>query len=73
MMMVGSITVSALTLVTFAGCLVWAYLTHDENAKALLVGAAVANSTAAVQFWLGSSAGSQKKDDTIAAAKGSTP
>lgn len=59
----GAIAVSVLVLGIFAGCLVIAYVTRDNSSIALLVGAAVSMATTAVGFWLGSSAGSQKKDD----------
>jgi hypothetical protein len=36
----------------------------------LTIGVAIANATTAVGFWLGNSAGSQKKDDVIGAALG---
>lgn len=68
----GAIAVSILTLLTFAGCLVIAYVSRDQTSIALLVGAVVANASTAVSYWLGSSRGSQKKDE-IMAAKGPVP
>jgi hypothetical protein len=68
----GAIIVSVVTLLTFSGALVVAfYIKETDVGKSLLqltVGAAIANATTAVGFWLGSSSGSQKKDDVIGAA-----
>ena len=69
----GAIAVSVLTLITFAGCLVVAYLKQDQTSIALLVGAVVANASTAVSYWLGSSSGSAKKDDTIAQRPTTSP
>ena len=63
---------SLVTLLTFTGALIVAFFTKDTPIGAsllqLTVGAAIANATTAVGFWLGSSSGSQKKDDVIGAA-----
>jgi hypothetical protein len=64
----GAIAVSVVTLLTFTGALIVAYISNKENLLELTVGAAIANATTAVGFWLGSSSGSQKKDDVIGAA-----
>ena len=75
----GAIIVSVVTLLTFTGALVVSFLTlsHSQdqdvlklstNLLNLTVGAAIANATTAVGFWLGSSSGSQKKDEVIGAA-----
>src|SRR5271167_262106 len=66
----GAIIVSVVALVTFTGALIVAYLMGDKAVGLLnlTVGAAIANATTAVGFWLGSSSGSQKKDDVISAA-----
>lgn len=68
----GAIIVSVVTLLTFSGALVVAfYIKETDVGKSLLqltVGAAIANATTAVGFWLGSSSGSQKKDEVIGAA-----
>lgn len=64
--MYGAIAVSVLSLVIFSVCLGVAFFLKDSNAMTLLIGAAIANSTACVQYWIGSSSGSQKKDETIA-------
>ena len=64
----GAIVVSAVALLTFTGALVVAFVIKDPALLNLTVGAAIANATTAVGFWLGSSSGSQKKDDVIGAA-----
>lgn len=64
----GAIIVSIVTLLTFTGALVVSFFVKDGTALLnLTVGAAIANATTAVGFWLGSSSGSQKKDDVIGA------
>ena len=64
----GAIIVSTVTLLTFTGALVVAFVIKDPALLNLTVGAAIANATTAVGFWLGSSSGSQKKDEVIGAA-----
>lgn len=64
----GQIAVSLASMVIFAGTVVVAFFFKDPNLLLLVVGAVIANATSAVQFWIGSAAGSQKKDDTIATA-----
>jgi|SRR5689334_11952697 hypothetical protein len=64
----GAIIVSVVTLLTFTGALVVSFFFKDSGLLNLTVGAAIANATTAVGFWLGSSSGSQKKDDLIGAA-----
>lgn len=65
----GSIVVSVLSLLIFVGVVVVALAVKNEQMLLMLVGAAIANAGTAVQFWLGSSASSQKKDETIATQK----
>ncbi len=62
----GAIAISVLASLIFVVAFAIAYLSHDATSIALLVGAAIANFSTAVAFWLGSSAGSQKKDERIA-------
>jgi hypothetical protein len=69
----GSIIVSVVALATFTGALVVSFFFKDSGLLNLTVGAAIANATTAVGFWLGSSSGSQKKDDVIGAALASSP
>lgn len=64
----GAIATSVLTLLTFAGTLVIVFFFKDSGMLNLMVGAVIANATTAVNFWLGSSSGSQKKDDALARA-----
>ena len=63
----GAIIVSVVALLTFTAALVVAFF-NDKSLLQLTVGAAIANATTAIGFWLGSSSGSQKKDDVIGAA-----
>ena len=63
----GAIIVSVVTLLTFTGALVVSFFFKDSGLLNLTVGAAIANATTAVGFWLGSSSGSQKKDELISA------
>lgn len=62
----GAIAVSVAVLVTFIVALGIAFFLKNDTMLNVLVGTAAANATTAVGFWLGSSASSQKKDDTIA-------
>ena len=68
----GAIIVSVVTLLTFSGAIIVAFYIKDTSIGGpllqLTVGAAIANATTAVGFWLGSSSGSQKKDEVIGAA-----
>jgi hypothetical protein len=64
----GAIIVSVLALLIFTGALVVAFFHPELNLLQLTVGAAIANATTAVGYWLGSSSGSQKKDEVIGAA-----
>lgn len=69
----GQISVSSIALLTFAGCLIVSFLLKDSQMELLVVGAAVANATTVVNYWLGSSSGSKGKDATIAAQKPPLP
>lgn len=62
----GLLAIYAMTLV--AGTVVGAFVVGEPNLRAALAGAVVGYAAAAIQFYFGSSTGSQKKDDTIAAA-----
>jgi len=62
----GAIVTSILAMSAFLGALIIAYATGDHASITLLIGAVIANSTTTVGFWLGSSAGSQKKDERLA-------
>ena len=63
----GAPAISIYTLTIMIGAMAIAWLTKNDNAMTLLTGAAIANATTIINFWVGSSAGSQKKDETIAA------
>lgn len=65
--------VTAVALLTFVGALVASFFYHDDALINLTVGAAIANATSAVQYWLGSSIGSAKKDETISQNQKSGP
>lgn len=60
----GLLAIYAMTLV--AGTVVGAFVVGEPNLRAALAGAVVGYAAAAIQFYFGSSTGSQKKDDTIA-------
>ena len=61
----GSIITSSLTLMIFVAVLIVAFLSKDQRGLELLIGAAIANASTAVSFWLGSSSGSQRKDELL--------
>jgi ABC-type uncharacterized transport system permease subunit len=61
----GAIAISVLASLGFITALVIAYISHDTTSQSLLVGAIISNFSTAVSFWLGSSMGSQKKDERI--------
>lgn len=62
---VGVIVVSIVSLIIFVIALVVAWKTDDPN-RGILLGMAGSNATTVVGYWLGSSTGAQKKEDTIA-------
>jgi hypothetical protein len=64
----GAIIISMTVMVTFTGSLVVSFFFKDSGLLNLTVGAAIANATTAVGFWLGSSRGSQTKDAALATA-----
>ena len=66
----GAIIVSVIALLTFTGTLIVGFFFRDPGLLNLLIGAAIANATAAVQYWLGSSDSSRKKDDLLAQGQG---
>ncbi len=63
---VAAVIVSVFALALFLVALLIAYYIKSDTALTLLFGAASANCTAVVSYWVGSSASSRKKDDTIA-------
>lgn len=50
----------------FVAALVIAYISNDSNALTLMYGAIIANSTTVINFYYGSSKGSQEQRDAIA-------
>jgi hypothetical protein len=69
----GAVIISVIALVTFTGALIASFFFRDPGLLNLTVGAAIAMATTVVNFWIGSSAGSQKKDDTITAMQARSP
>jgi hypothetical protein len=63
MMVWGAIVISTLVSLAFMAALVIAYLTHDTGSQQQLVNAIIVMFATVVAFWVGSSAGSQKKDE----------
>ena len=61
----GAVAVSIIVLLIFVVALGIALLTKDPSLQ-ILLGMAGANAGTAVGYWLGSSAGSQKKTDIMA-------
>ena len=68
----GAIVISALALLIYAGAFAVAYFMKSETMLNVLIGTAATNAAAVVQYWVGSSAGSKKKDDTIATISAKT-
>jgi hypothetical protein len=64
----GQIGVSVLSQLIFAGTVIVAFFLRDTSILLLVVGAVIANATTTVNFWTGSSSGSQGKDAALAAA-----
>jgi hypothetical protein len=62
----GAIAVSLLASFSFTAALIIAYMAKDQANLSLLIGAVISNFSTAVSFWLGSSAGSQRKDEMLA-------
>jgi len=65
---IGAVATSVLALLLFAAALAAAYVMKDQTAISLLDGAVVSMATSVVSFWIGSSAGSQKKDQMLASS-----
>jgi hypothetical protein len=60
--------ISVIGLTIFAAGYGLAWLTHDATVQTMYAGAAIAMGQQVIGYWLGSSAGSARKDATIAAA-----
>lgn len=61
----GQIATSVLSLVIFCGCLIVSFYAKDSQMELLVVGAAIANATTVVNYWLGSSSGSTQKTELL--------
>lgn len=57
------------SLTLLAGSLIVAWLTKNDTAMNLLIGAVIAMGNTVVQFYFGSSSGSAKKTDLLSAAQ----
>lgn len=62
----GAPAVSMFALAIFAGSIIVAMVLKSASLD-ILLGAAAANATAVISYWVGSSSGSQKKDQSLAA------
>src|SRR6266436_4450849 len=66
--MIGAIVISCMACISFFAALVIAYLSKDQTNLAMLLGIVAGGFTGTLNYWLGSSSGSQKKDDIIASS-----
>jgi len=66
--MIGAIVISCMACIAFFAALVIAYLSKDQTNLAMLLGIVAGGFTGTLNYWLGSSSGSQKKDDIIASS-----
>lgn len=62
----GTIVVSVVAMVVYLIALAIAFFLKSDNLLTVLIGAAVANATAVVQYWVGSSRGSTMKTGLLA-------
>ena len=62
----GRIAASVLAGIAFFAALVTAYISDDKQSLAILEGMGGSAFIAAINYWLGSSSGSTKKDQVIA-------
>ena len=69
----GGVAVSILSLLLFVATLIVSYLSKNDTAFMLLVGAVVSMGTTTINYWLGSSRGSVAKDATISAIATGAP
>jgi zinc transporter ZupT len=67
----GAVVTSILACIGFIGALVIAYLSKDQQNLGMLLGVVAGAFNTVVAFWLGSSAGSQKKDEALLPKSGS--
>ena len=67
---VAATVISTLALLIFVGALVIAYLSKDGSSLLMLFGVAATNATTVINYWVGSSAGSARKDAQLQVAAG---
>jgi hypothetical protein len=68
LMMIGAIIVSGMWSIVFMLALVVVWSSKDQANLGVLIGVVATNGTTVVGFWLGSSMGSKRKTDLLAAA-----
>lgn len=68
----GAIVMTTLASIAFFASLGFAYLSDDKQTLAILEGMGGGAFVAAVNFWIGSSAGSRRKDELLAASSPTT-
>jgi hypothetical protein len=68
LMTLGAIIVSGMWSVVFMLALAVVWASKDQANLGILIGVVAANGTTVVGFWLGSSIGSKRKTDLLAAA-----
>jgi hypothetical protein len=68
LMMIGAIIVSGMWSIVFMLALVVVWSAKDQPNLGVLIGVVATNGTTVVGFWLGSSMGSKRKTDLLAAA-----
>ena len=69
----GALGVSIYALTLFLAAIVVAWYKANDTLLTALLGVAATNATTVINFWVGSSRSSQKKDDTIANIQGTKP
>ena len=65
--LLGAALISVLVLLSYLAAMVVAYLEKDQTMLNTLLVVAATNATTVVGYWVGSSAGSARKDSQIAA------
>lgn len=64
-MVYGSIITSVMASAAFLSALVISYMSKDQTNLAMLLGVVAGGFNTVIGYWLGSSAGSQRKDDAL--------
>jgi hypothetical protein len=62
----GRVGLAVVTQLLLLGACAFAIVDKDQQLQLLIAGAIIANATTAINWFFGSSAGSEKKDDIIA-------